>query len=444
MAICYYCGCEITKENNSMEHIIPNVLRGRLKKENILCKKCNNDLSTIDKKLASNFEFLNTFLKTKTDRPIDIKVPVKIDGEDAILMLGMQYSSKFKPEIIKMDNRTNFSFKGTFASNDKKEKKKFLKNIQKILKNNGKDIPIDEIEKNSITTENKPLITHQHCLKLDDVMLGYLKIILGFCSFKNKIQYVQEDIFKHFQNFDFNNFKQFIRLIDNNKLKNGRLCNHIYLVGDKTNHKLFCVISIFNYIDIAIILNENYQSESFQENYVFDLIDSKEIQEHINFSFDEIKDNQFDFNIIKNNSIKNYNYFMRFFVSKNINTNDISDKLFDLLDYIYLIKENMLSKEELSYFIKNAFTKAVEKQFFELNQYDIENISYIAHEDFFYGVYREQHSRLNQYFDTNPKYQQCLKILETEGLSKEKIRQITSETSLKNNNIWVEILSKQV
>ena len=33
MAICYYCGCEITKENNSMEHIIPNVLRGRLKKK---------------------------------------------------------------------------------------------------------------------------------------------------------------------------------------------------------------------------------------------------------------------------------------------------------------------------------------------------------------------------------------------------------------------------
>lgn len=65
-------------------------------------------------------------------------------------MLGMQYSSKFKPEIIKTDNRTNFSFKGIFAPNDKKGKKKFLKNIQKILKNNDKNISIDEIEKNSI------------------------------------------------------------------------------------------------------------------------------------------------------------------------------------------------------------------------------------------------------------------------------------------------------
>lgn len=158
-------------------------------------------------------------------------------------------------------------------------------------------------------------------------------------------------------------------------------------------------------MDIAMILNENYQSESFQENYIFDLIDSKEIQEHTNFSFDEIKYNQFDFSIIKNNSIENYNYFMRFFVSKSIDTNDISDKLFDLLDYIYLIKENILSKEELSYFIKNAFTSAAEKQFFELNQYDIENISYIAYEDSFYGVYREQHSRLNQSFNSNPTYQ---------------------------------------
>lgn len=71
------------------------------------------------------------------------------------------------------------------------------------------------------TTKNKPLITQQHCLKLNDVVLGYLKIILGFCSFKNKIQYAQEDIFKHFKNFDFNKFKQFIRLIDNDKLKMG-------------------------------------------------------------------------------------------------------------------------------------------------------------------------------------------------------------------------------
>ena len=443
MAICYYCGCEITEKNNSMEHIVPNSLRGKLKKENILCEKCNNDLSTIDKKLASNFEFLNIFLETRTHRPINLKVPVKIDGEDAIFKNGMKYTSQFKPKIVKTDNRIEFSFKGVFPSNDKKEKKKFLKNIQKCLKNNGKYISIDEIEKRSIIVENKPTITYRHCLKLNDVVLGYLKIILGFCSFKNKIQYVQEDIFKHFKNFDLNNFKYFIRLIDNNKLKNGRLCNHIYLVGDKMDRKLFCVVSIFNYVDLGIILNENYQSESFQENYIFDLINSVKIQECINFSFDEIKNNEFDSDIFKNNSIKNYNYVMSFFVFKNIDTNEVSNKLFDLLDYICQIKENILSKEELNCFMKNAFTNAVKKQLFDFNQYDIENISSIAYENSFYEFYKERHARLNQFLnhslDSNPTYQQCLKILEAEGLSKSEVRKIINENLIKDNNIWVKV-----
>lgn len=67
-----------------MEYIIPNVLRGKLKSENILCKKCNNYLSAIDKKLASNFEFLNIFFKTKQIDQFILKFQLK-------LMEKMQY-----------------------------------------------------------------------------------------------------------------------------------------------------------------------------------------------------------------------------------------------------------------------------------------------------------------------------------------------------------------
>ena len=46
MNICYLCKEVLFKENESVEHIIPNSIGGRLKSKKLLCKKCNSKLGT--------------------------------------------------------------------------------------------------------------------------------------------------------------------------------------------------------------------------------------------------------------------------------------------------------------------------------------------------------------------------------------------------------------
>lgn len=438
MAQCYSCGCELIEENKSLEHIIPNVLGGKLKSRDILCKNCNNSFSSVDKSLSENFAFFNVLIAPKTERPTSVKVLVKIDGEDVILKPDMKYTSRFKPEFEERDNFKQVSFRGIFALNDEKEKKDFFKKIQKILKNNGMDISLAKIEEKSKTTKSIPKIESESIVNLDSVILGYLKIALGFCAYKNKIQYVQQEIFAHFKNFNLDDFKQFIRLVDNKKLKNGRLCHHIYLVGDRENSKMFCVISIFNYIDIALILNHNYQQESFQEGYVFDLRKTEKIQNCISIFFEEIKNSEFNFDKIRNDSAFNGKYILNFFVARDIN--DIPYLLLDLIYYICFININILTKEELKCFIKNSFKKAVENKFLNnFNLYYIEEIAEIAEQNDFYNFYEQRHLRLNQFFSSE-KIKSCFSLLETQTKwSSNDIRKIIANNQIADNR-WIRIL----
>ena len=39
---CYLCRQVLSKENESVEHIIPNSIGGRLKSKKLLCKKCKD------------------------------------------------------------------------------------------------------------------------------------------------------------------------------------------------------------------------------------------------------------------------------------------------------------------------------------------------------------------------------------------------------------------
>ena len=69
MKKCYICGEELTKENASVEHIIPNAIGGKLKSKELICKKCNSKLGhSMDKELAEQLDFFSNFLNINRDR----------------------------------------------------------------------------------------------------------------------------------------------------------------------------------------------------------------------------------------------------------------------------------------------------------------------------------------------------------------------------------------
>lgn len=68
MAKCYLCGCELTSENESLEHIVPNALGGRMKSKELLCKTCNNNTGVFEEKLCNAMDFFISALEVKRER----------------------------------------------------------------------------------------------------------------------------------------------------------------------------------------------------------------------------------------------------------------------------------------------------------------------------------------------------------------------------------------
>ena len=65
---CYICGKEITKENETDEHIILNAIGGHLHSYTVICKDCNTKMGeTADAKLAEDFVDFGAVVGTEED-----------------------------------------------------------------------------------------------------------------------------------------------------------------------------------------------------------------------------------------------------------------------------------------------------------------------------------------------------------------------------------------
>ena len=66
---CYSCNNEITNQNKSIEHVIPQALGGKLKLNKGLCNKCNQKFGeTIDAELIKQLHFIPEVIDADRDR----------------------------------------------------------------------------------------------------------------------------------------------------------------------------------------------------------------------------------------------------------------------------------------------------------------------------------------------------------------------------------------
>lgn len=69
MSTCYLCNAVLTTDNSSIEHIILNSIGGRLKSQELLCKKCNSLLGeSSDKELSNQLSLFAGLFQVKRER----------------------------------------------------------------------------------------------------------------------------------------------------------------------------------------------------------------------------------------------------------------------------------------------------------------------------------------------------------------------------------------
>lgn len=277
---CYICKCELTKENFSKEHIIPNAIGGRLTSSNILCKICNNNFGKdIDNILTKQFKVLSNLLDIKrergknqdikvyNDQNIEFKFPADISKSPKLSKPCHKYDEKTKKLDIYWDGENQKGYVYSILENYKYDEKIILEKLS-----------------NSLKKYDGELRTHFE-IGNKNFQLAILKIILNYFIYcTGKIDIVKEKI------EELNNKKikddEFYYVHGLNIFKLDKIKHKLSIKRDNKSKTLYGYIELFSIYRYLIVLNKNCEEE-YNFNYSYDVINGLEIDEEIDLK--EIK-----------------------------------------------------------------------------------------------------------------------------------------------------------
>ncbi|MBO4707107.1 MAG: hypothetical protein J5594_00920 [Elusimicrobiaceae bacterium] len=280
---CLFCGKTLT-DNEKPEHILPNSIGGKLKCKNIICSDCNSKMSCLDKALSDGFIYFTNLACPKKDNG-EIPVTQWKMGEKVINRLPDGSLQYFKIDSKRENGSLKINIHLLQSPNSKAESI----NQQKI--NNILNTSINDLEKREklrqklkkqVEIKNNlpnPILKCEFSSNRSDLlMLSMLKIATEFYASLGKApQYITNII----EIVNQKNYKEANKICNyyfgNQVGNNNGIFHFILLKGDSTNKILFCIISIYNLVDIFILLNENYIGENFEETYVENIFCSQNI-----------------------------------------------------------------------------------------------------------------------------------------------------------------------
>ncbi len=292
MKKCVFCGQEFSELTE--EHIIPNVICGRIKSKNLLCKNCNSWLGdNIDNAFDGVYNQIINMFKIKRER--GTPQPVLVDD----LNSEQQYLYKYGGEYELADvyiNETPLHQNGfSFQIQGNKNKQQIKNKIGKILADKKQELEklgIDykqEIRKqhniidagwaaiSQNTHKFKPFMIK---LKFDfggkGVALAVLKIAyLFFKEVKPDIKIDDTEIINILKSQSDNVFDRCIYYSlasDLFKEIPDEISHYIYISGSKEKKKIIAYLKLFSITPYICILNDDYHGKDFNVSYGFNLL----------------------------------------------------------------------------------------------------------------------------------------------------------------------------
>lgn len=276
MVTCYICGCELTKDNASEEHIFLNAIGGRLKSKRLLCKQCNSDFGNdIDEEMAKQFNCFANMLNIKRDRgePQAFDVIDSIDGTVYSYEPGGIPVMKV-PIVDKKDAEKQIHY--TIITPNIKEGRKVLKG----LKRKYPEIDVEKALQKAVTQRSYI----DHAVKIP-IQLGSPEVFRSLCktainfymlncddskNIKHLIPYIKGEI-------DVKCVAPFYKEQHIAK-KDSEILHSIILKGDANEKILFAYIEIFDFYKVVILLNADYQGKDFESSYFYNVLTCKEIK----------------------------------------------------------------------------------------------------------------------------------------------------------------------
>jgi len=286
MSKCYICGCDISKENESEEHIFLNSIGGNLRSKDLICVICNSEFGNkIDAALSKQLNIFANMLNIERDRGVPQPFNV-IDKKNDTLY---SYEPGGKPKMIKPQiKKGNNEYK--IVCSDIKQAKQILNG----LKRKHPQIDVDEVLEKS---EKKKEYIDNHvaaniCLggnkefrAICKIAMNYYLYAGGNCDYiKHLIPYIKCETDSE------TNVSPIY--LDNEPIKknNNDILHSIIVIGRKNEKLLYAYIELFGFYKVIVLLNKNYYGDDIIYSYFFDVITRAEVQREytLEISKDEI------------------------------------------------------------------------------------------------------------------------------------------------------------
>lgn len=276
------CWAKTEKHNNiiSTEHVISNVLGGRLTSKRLLCKGCNEYFgSTIDKELDGQLAPFASLLGVKTDKDSDhLYAVVAEDGTERMVGKNLKPASKItllnKKTIFKKDDDVQPFVNATIKGYKQK-----------------KNLDVAFVESSELPDGKRYHIRNSRSTVIGDIEFGgydfmraIAKIAMNFAILNKVPSEILESI-RAFILGEVNNNGlvdyYYPTTYEIYQLEDQEVNHVIYLNGDTQYRILYAYVELFSTENLIVILNSEYDGPPVDICYMYDLISSKRIEKNV-------------------------------------------------------------------------------------------------------------------------------------------------------------------
>ncbi|MGE1103417.1 HNH endonuclease [Peribacillus simplex] len=291
---CYVCANELTKENETKEHIILNALGGKLKSKKLICRSCNSKFgSQIDDKLSNQLGPIATLLNVKRDSG----KPQNVKGKQGTRDILMEPGGKMKLSRAYHEIDGNVFHIEAPSIN---EAKKVLLGLKKKFPQIDIDKAMEEAESKS---DNKIKATFNIYFGGIDIARAYCKMAVNFYihhgGSSNDIQHLLPFIEGKQEEADVYYFYPKTEVFYKGEEE---IFHSIILRGDKLRKQLYVFIELFNEFKMVVFLSRDYHGEKIYESYHHNIVKNeviefetqfvitpKELKKSVSKALDEVK-----------------------------------------------------------------------------------------------------------------------------------------------------------
>lgn len=365
---CYICNHELTEKNKSDEHIILNAIGGHLHSYTIMCKDCNSRLGEkADAKLAEDLSFYTDLLSVKKNRQNrHSQIMTDESGQDIIVEDAGKKLKLRHPYVEKGQDGKNTYMRITARTMD--ELKGLLRGM--VKNNTITQDDADKIMKKAKVKEYRPTLKKTSTISEDafpsivkSAVNYYVHCFHDISTIKHLVPYIEgekdtQDILYlyHFKKLPY-------------KVTQGQITHMIHVEGNRDTKLLYAMMEYYGIFIYIVVLDSNYQGDSFNKTYTYDVISATEIDRSFSFLL-----TLNDLENFRNQSKEEYLTYLPYVEQRIEGVMRIWQKRQDGEELEQVIKdifskysENCVLTEEILKDIENQIIKYIEQKFFNLS-----------------------------------------------------------------------------